>query len=363
MAANQLDERNLAGVAVGGQIREDLMNKIWNVSPVDMPFMDAIGRRDSGAHLVEWVREALTAANKDNARIDGSSSSGLNNTVTGERLQNYHQIATKTLRLSDRSRNINGVESSDELIRQLMLRQKELKRDMEASCTSRNVAVAGDGTATASKAAGIGGWIGTGQSATNTSRGAATGADPILSGNPGGFPTTAAVSGTKRALSEATLKEMHKAAYIKGGNPTMLHSTPQGIEKLSDYLLTSTAKVATLQSYVSQSNRTVPVSGNGRSGGGVSAQGAVNIFITPYGSLELVPNRFQPEVATAVADFYLIDPDYWEMSYLQGIEVKELARDGLGENREMSVDFSLISMAEEASAVVADIDTSVAAIA
>lgn len=369
MAANQLDAVNLASVPVGGMIHEDLMDAIFDVSPVDRPFRDAIGSTGSSNQYKEWTREALEAANKDNARIDGSSSSGINDTQVGERLGNYHQIMTKTVRLSDRARNVNAQGSSDELIRQLMKRQKALRRDEEAALTSRNVAVAGNGTSTAGKLAGVGGWIGVKKldvAATTSDRGAATGADPVLTGDGGGgggFPTTAAVAGTKRALSEATVKSMMQAAYLEGGNPTIAMSTPECIQRFSDWLFDSSARIATLQSYVDQGNRTTNGSGGGQSGGGVTAQGAVNIFVTNYGVLELVPNRFQPEVATQVADLYLIDPESWEVAYLQGYETKELARDGLGENREISVDVSLCALNPEANAVVADIDTAIAAVA
>jgi len=363
MAANQLDEVNLSTVAVGGQIHEDVMDAIYDVSPVDRPFCDMIGSEDSDNHLKEWVREELEAATPDNARIDGSSSAGINDTVTGERVGNYHQIMTKTVRVSDRGRNSDTIGSSDELVRQLMKRQKALRRDEEASLVSTNAAVAGDGTAAASKLAGIGSWIGTGQTATNTDRGATTGADPILSGNPGGVPTTASVAGAKRALSETTIKTMMREAYLAGGNPTVAMSTPSVIEVLSDYLFTSSARVATLQSDAAQGNRTDNGTGGGRSGGGVVAQGSVNILVTNFGTLELVPNRFQADSSTGAADLYLLDPELWERSYLQGYETKELARDGLGENREISVDVTLCSLNEEGNAVVADIDYTLAGVA
>jgi hypothetical protein len=360
MAANQLDEVNLSGVAVGGQINEDLMDKIYDVSPIDRPFCDMIGSDTSSNQTKEWVRESLEAATADNARIDGSSSAGLDDTVTGERVSNFHQIMTKTVRVSDRGRNSDTVGSSDELVRQLMKRQKALRRDEEAALTSNNAAVAGNGTSTASKLAGIGSWIGTGQSAVNTDRGITTGADPILSGSPGGTPTTAPVSGVKRALSEGTIKTMMRQAYEAGGNPTVAMSTPAVIEVLSDYLFTSSARVATLQSDVDNGNRTDNSTGGGKSGGGVVAQGSVNILVTNFGTLELVPNRFQPDSASGVSDLFLIDPELWERSYLQGYETKELARDGLGENREISVDVSLCSLNEEGNAVVADIDYTLA---
>jgi hypothetical protein len=244
-----------------------------------------------------------------------------------------------------------------------MKRQKALRRDCEASFTSNNPAVPGNGTSVASKLAGIGAWIGTGQSATNTDRGITTGADPILSGNPGGSPTTGPVAGVKRALSEATIKDVHKNVYIKGGDPTVMMSVPAVIEKVSDYLLTSTAKVATLQSYVDQGQRTTLSAGNGLTGGGVVAQGTVNLFITSWGVLELCPNRFQPDSASGAADLFLLDTDYWEASFLQGYETKELARDGLGENREISCDVTLCSLNEEASGVIADIDYTLAMVA
>ena len=366
MASTNLDAVNLSAVPVGGTIKEDLMNAIFDVSPVDRPFCDATSVGDAGNTQKEWVREALEAASSTNKRIDGSSSASLNDTVLGERLSNYHQIMSKTVRVSDRARNSDTVGASDELIRQLTKRQKALRRDEEAAYASRNVAIAGNGTTVAGQLAGVGGWIGVkvlDVASTTSDRGATTGADPVLSNDGsggGGYPTTAAVAGTKRALKESSIKSMMREAYLQGGNPTIAMSTPACIEVLSDYLFTSSARVATLRTETSATNRTDNSTGGGRSGGGVAAQGSVNLLVTNFGTLELVPNRFQDEVATDVADLYLIDPDSWERCYLQGYQTKELARDGLAEKREVSVDASLIALNPEANAVVADIDTTLA---
>jgi len=48
MATENLDAANLAGVPVGGTIFEDLMNAIYDVSPVDRPFSDAVGIGEAG---------------------------------------------------------------------------------------------------------------------------------------------------------------------------------------------------------------------------------------------------------------------------------------------------------------------------
>ena len=338
-----------------------LMQKINDISPVTRPFCDNIASGTASNTFKEWPMEALEPANPNNARVDGSSSDGINDTVTGERVGNYCQQATKTVRVSDRGRNVNTVGGSDELVRQVMRSQISLKRDEESSYLSDNIAEPGDGVSVAGKSAGIGGWIGTGQGAINSDRGAG-GADPVLSGDPGGYPTTKAVAGTARPLSESGVKAMVSAAFTSGGAPTMAIGTLQVIEIFSDYLFTSSARIATLQSDVSQSNRTRGTSGNGASGGGVVAQGSVNMFVSTSGTLELVPSLFQPVVSADVSNLYLIDPGLWERSYLQGYETKELARTGLATNREVSVDFTLCSLNEAGSAVFADIDETAAAV-
>lgn len=367
MSTANTDAYDLGDVDVGGMIHEDLMDAIFDVSPVDRPFVDAIGSTGAGNIYKEFVRESLEAADKDNATVDGDTA-GADDSVTGERLGNYHQLMDKVVRVSDRARNVDSVGSSDELIRQLMKRQKALRRDEEAALTSRNAAVAGT-SSVAGKLAGAGAWIGVkvlDVASTTSDRGATTGADPVLTGDGtggGGFPTTAAVSGTARALSEATVKSMMQAAYMNGGDPSMFLSVPTAVQLFSDWLFNSSARVATLQSYTEQGNRTTNASGGGQSGGGVTAQGAVNIFVTNFGTLELIPDRFMPNSATDEADVYLIDPSTWERSYLQGYETKPLARTGTAENRQITVDVSLCALNPEANAVIADIDLTTAAVA
>jgi len=373
MSTDNLDAYNLSQVSDGGSIHEDLLDTLYDISPEDRPFCDMTGAMTSGNDRKEWVREQLAAATADNARIDGSDSTG-NDAITGERLANYHQIMAKTIRVSDRGRESDTVGTSDELIKQTTKRLTELKRDEEATMLSRNVALQGTDVA-AGTMAGVGGWIGvstmsngTVTASTTSDRGATAGTDPTLSGTTsgGGFPNVAAGEGDKRALSEATIKSMMRAAYENGGNPTVAISTPACIEVLSDYLFTSSARVATLQSNAPQGNRTTASTGNGNSGGGIVAQGSVNVLVTNFGTLELCPDRFQPQAHAGdatVADLYLIDPTLWDRTFLQGYMTKELARNGLAENREISVDVSLCALNPEGNAVVADIDTAIPAVA
>ena len=338
------------------------MDKIFDISPIDLPFTDAVSSGQADNTYKEFVSERLAVADKDNADIDGADASG-NDTVLGQRFGAYTQLLTKIVRVSDRGRDVRTIGNSDELIRQLMKRNKEIRRDCEAALTSHNPSVAGD-SSTASKMAGVGSWIGIKLdtvAATTSERGVG-GADPVLSGasGNGGTPTTAATAGTTRALTESAVRDMMKEAYLNGGDPTMAMSTPSVIEKFSSYLFTSSARIATLQSDVKQSNTTSASSGNGNSGGGVVAQGSINVMVTDFGTIELVPNRFMPQATTDNDSLYLIDPTTWEVSYLSGYRTKPLARNGLAENRQISADVTLCAMSPDGNAIVADIDADLA---
>nr|MCH9839300.1 DUF5309 domain-containing protein [bacterium] len=233
MANSSLDTVVL-NTAPEDQIHEDLMDQIYDVSPEDRPFCDATSTRSSTSRSVDWVREQLATASATNAAIEGDDA-GASSATGGERLINYHQISEKVVKVSDRSSNTNTVGTSDELIKQVMKRQKELRRDEEARYCSRLVAVAGNGTSTASQTAGVGAWIGvpkitTGgtQAAANTSTRGAGSADPVLSSGAtgGGFPTTAATNAANQTLTESDIKDMMREAFMNGGNPTIAMSTP-----------------------------------------------------------------------------------------------------------------------------------------
>jgi len=128
MADINLTATDMKAVPVDGMINEDLMQEIFDTSPIDLPFTDSVAKVTSSSFKKDWVRESLAAASADNARVDGSDSSG-DDTVVGERLSNYHQIMSKIIKVSDRGREVDSIDSSDELIRQLMKRGKEIRRD------------------------------------------------------------------------------------------------------------------------------------------------------------------------------------------------------------------------------------------
>lgn len=347
MSTANLDSADLKSVAVGGLINEDVMSKIWDISRIPLPFTDLIGTDTCRNSYKEWTLDALQAPNLDNAVVDGSDASG-NDTAVGVRVGNHCQISRKVVRVSTRARASDTIGRSDELAYQLMRRQQELKRDLEAISLSNQASVADNGDAVPGRAGALGAWL-----ETNTSRGTA-GAD-------GGFNTGTSIvdaptAGEARGLTETLIRDMAQSIYAEGGDASVLMSVPSVIRGISEFLFTSSARVATV------------MADQGKSRDPAVALGTINVFVTDFGTLRLIPNRLQQtyesadQVAVDVANVYFLDPMYLSMGFLHGFRTEDLAKTGLADNRMMNVDWTLICKTERAHGVIADIDPTVAVV-
>jgi len=330
----------LAAAAFGGLINEDLMQQIFDISNIPLPMADIVGSGSHSNSYCEWQIAALAAPDTANAKIDGADVS-TNDEKIGTRVGNQSQISTKRVQVSTRAQASDVAGQNDALAYQIMERQKELRRDVDAISVTQQASVADNG-AVAGKSAGLGAWL-----TSNVSRGA-TGANGGFASGIVATPT----NGTARALSETNVRNVAQSVYQNGGNPTVAMSTPALVRKFSEYLFSATAKVATLMSDVGQAREAAV------------AKGSINVFVTDFGvTLELTANRLQPVVDATHVNFYLIDPEYVELSYLAGYRVEPMAKTGLADNRLMSVDWSLKVLNEASQGVVADNDPALAAVA
>ena len=341
MTTANLDSADLKAATFGGSglIREDVMNKIWDISRIPLPFTDMVGTGSAKNEYKEWTIDTLAQPDVTNAVIDGADA-GTSDHVIGTKVGNHHQISDKVVRVSYRADASDTIGRAKELSYQLMRRQQELRRDVEAIAMENQASLADTGAA-AGKVGGLPSWL-----ATNTT--IRTG------GTVGGFSTSTGltvaqiVTTAVAALTETEVRNQIESAYNEGGNPTKMMTIPALVRKFSEYLFTSSARVATL------------MSDQGKSGEKATALGAVNVFVTDFGTLDLIPNRLQQKQTTAVADdsayvFYL-DPEYVSLCYLKGYRTDMLAKTGLSENRQMSVDWSLIVNTEKAHGMSTDID-------
>ena len=303
--------------------REDLSDVIYNISPTDTPFMSSVGKTKATAVYHEWQTDALAAAVGNNAAVEGADATSLTVTPTA-RVGNRTQISTKTVQIAGTEETINKAGRKSEKAYQLAKASSELKRDMEKTLLSNNVAAAGN-SSTARTLGGLQAWLGT--NAVLGSGGAA-----------GSGGTTARTSGTDAAFTEAMLKSAVKQAFVQGGNPTVLMVTPTQKQVVSGF-----AGIAA-QRYEAPSNAPTTI------------VGAADVYLSDFGTLSVVPNRFMTgdsgdggEVA------FVLDPEYAAVAYLRPFQTNELAKTGDSEKTQLLVEYTLEVKNEKAHAIIADL--------
>lgn len=278
-------------------LREDLSNLIANISPEETPFVTNITKRRSVSNtFFEWQQDSLAAA-AANAQIDGDDVASFTATTATSRLGNYTQILRNDFIIADNlggSLDLAGRRS--EIAYQTAKIGKEQRRDLEFNlCGVNQAAVAGNNT-TARKTASLSAFI-----KTNTSKGTG-GADPTVSS---GVVNAARTDGTQRAFTEAMLKDVIQSAWTEGGSPTMLM-----VGAFNKRAVSAFAGIAA-QRYMAPSD------------GPTSIIGAADVYLSDFGSVTIVPNRF-----SRARDAYLIDPDLIEIATLRPMSSQELAKTG-----------------------------------
>jgi len=334
MSTANLDAFNLSQVDVNGLIREDVMEKIWDISKIPLPFTDMIGTGSHGNEHKEWTQDALQAVSTTNKTVDGADIDQ-DDTNTGLRVGNHSQTSVKEVKVSTRAVESNVIGRANELSYQVMMRQQELKRDMEAQMLTNLVSIPGTDSV-AGQSAGLNAWI-----ATNAIGGLGFAA--------GGFNTgtgivDAATLGTAEALTEEKVRDVAQSVYQEGGDPTIMMCVPKVARGFSSYLFDETARVATLTAETNQK-------------GPAKAVGSVSTFIGDFGLvLEITPNRLQQDVAADTSTAFLLDTSHLEQSFLHAPRVESLAKTGLSDKRLMSVDYTLCVGNEKGLGAINDID-------
>lgn len=298
---------------------EDVSDVIFNVSPMDTPFLSMIKRGTAEATYTEWPIEALSAVDPNNANIEGDDAT-IDASSTPSRVGNYTQLMDKTLSVTTTQDKIKKYGAREEFARQKVKKGKELKRDMETIVLSNQARVVG-AAATAQKMRGMGSWL-----TTNVSRGA---------GGASGSATTAATDGTQRNFSEALFRGLLVTAITNA-------------EDLPDVVLAGPANRANFSSQLSgNSQRFYEV----KSG---TLNASISVYRSDYGDLKIVMDRFQRE-----RDMWLINPEFAQVRTLEPMQYVDLARTGLSRKGQMWTNFTLGVLNEAAHAVLADLNTAV----
>ena len=302
--------------------REDLTDVIYNISPTEVPFMSSIGKTKATAVYHEWQTDSLAAATTANAAVEGADASDATLSPT-TRLGNYTQILQKTIKVSGTLDTVNKAGRKSEKAYQLAKASQELKRDLETIMLANQGRDQGSSNSTARKMGSLLSWI-----KTNTSFGA-TGADPTTIG------VSTRSDGTQRTFTEALLKTVVAEVFDSGGMPTVLMVGSAGKQKVSSF-----AGIGATRFNVTGAKPSTII-------------GAADIYVSDFGNLAVVPNRFM-----RTRDALILDPEYAAVAYLRPFQTNELAKAGDSDKTQLLVECTLEIKNEAAHGIVADLDMS-----
>ena len=277
--------------AVG--IREDLSDIIYNIAPEETPFMSGIGRSSCDNTYFEWQTDTLNGGN-DNRKLEGDDATIIA-VDEPERVGNWTQISTKAVQSSGTAEAVDFAGRKSTQAYQMAKRAKELKLDMEKMLLAAAQAPTAGSHDNARATRSDGNWI-----------------------------TTNAVVGT--AVSEDDIREVMEICWEEGAKPDILMC--DGVIKQA---------ISQLSQSVSQLQTTA----NDKSPAYVVA--AVDIYVSDFGNLKIVPNRLMP-AQTA----YFLDYSFWDIAYLRPFMTHDIARTGDSIAQMLVVEYGLRAKNEAA---------------
>ena len=198
--------------------REDLSNIIYNISPMQTPFMSSIGKRNINNVVFDWQTESLPTPSAA-GQLEGFELSRSTATAT-TRVSNVAMISKRDATVTGSQDASDPAGKRSEMAHQLAIMSKALKRDMEEALCKNGAKTTGNAT-TARVTGGFESWI-TSNDSRGTS-GASTGG--------GAAPT----DGTQRALTETLLKDTLQLCFENGGEPSMAICGPHNKQVISGF--------------------------------------------------------------------------------------------------------------------------------
>ena len=295
--------------------REDLSNIIYNISPMQTPFMSSIGTRNVNNVIFEWQTENLPTPS-GTGQLEGFNLTRAASTATA-RVKNACQISYRDATVTGSQEASDAAGKKSEMAHQLAIMAKALKRDMEEALCQNNAKEEGDAT-TARQTRSFEAWI-----SSNASRGA---------GGAAGTDTTAATDGTLRDLTEELLKDVLEDMFQNGAEPNLAICGPHNKQVISGFTGRSQARQF--------------VDAN-------TVEASVAIYSSDFGELKIVPSNRSRE-----RSLLLVDPEFAKVSYLRNFETIDIATIGDAETKMIVAEYGLEVSNEAAHGVVADLNVS-----
>ena len=303
-------------------IREDLGNVIFNVTPFMTPFTSGIAQTKATADNHEWLTDTYADSASDNAAIEAEivgPTEGSERTRKG----NYVQIATKGVAVTKKAEMFDraGVPGK-EMAYQLMKKGKELQMDVEKQVLSNQIKVIPTNAA-AGVSATVSSWIFSNQ---------------VVSGT-GGVENTASTGltkptpGTSEAMTQANLDSLLDGVWNNSGDFS------------SAKIMGSAGTISTLRNNAEVSKGiSTDVTTSAADGEIINR---VAVYVSQFGPIAVVPNKHMP------ADtLYVLDYSTWGLAFAGGkkMHTTDIATQASAEQKLLECYYTLEARSEEANA-------------
>ena len=283
----------------GGALREDLEDIIYDISPMDTVFLTRISRLRAKSTLHEWLSDKLTAAAL-NAAVEGDAFSATARTLP-TRLKNYTQISKKEYEVTGTAQAVDNAGMAKLMAYHAARAGKELKRDMEVSMLGTNAASAGTSVSPRVSAS-VSNWITTPDGGHIKLTNQTTASTSAISA---GFANGAVTAGSSTAMVSADLNNMLSQAWSCGGE--------------TDTILCPAAVYNTISGFTSIATRFRNVNSRAQA----EIIGAADVYVSAYGSHNIVLSRYIPAGAV-----YALDMKTWGIAYLRSFTTLPIAQVG-----------------------------------
>jgi len=299
------------------RVREQLMDKIWNVSVSETPTLALIGKEKVDGPYVEWLTDSFAAgaANK----VEQGNIPTIAATSDVVRYGNRTQISEKSGAITATQDRVEKAGESSEYDRQVSKKMVELKKDVEFGVLQNTTAVTA-ASGVAPQARGLIGFI-----ATNGSRGSGGAA-------PNAVTNTAPTDGTTRALTETLLKDTMKLMFDNGA-PDMDNI----------YALIPSAQRSTFDTFLASQTRFDKAEDK-------TLTATLEVYIGPFGRVKAVNARHMRS-----REVILLNKDYASLGVLRPMRDKELAPRGDAREFMVNTEWTLLVKNEKAHGIIADL--------
>ena len=275
------------------ELREDLADIIFEVSPEATPGMQAIGSRDVTQPNFDWLVQSLPSPSGAGA-LEGDVIARSASTGTTRR-SNQCVILTRNATVTNTTLSSSQAGYADAMSHQIDLIGRALKTDIETVLFAKTAKNTGAHNVVRTTA-GFSSWL-------TSNKVLGTAGSPAVATGDGSDTVT---DGTTRALTKAHINTCMQSVFASSSQlPTLLLCGPS-----------QKAKIGAFDESSTNMRRMVDSNQVGAS---------VSVVASDFGDLEIVPDNFN-----RARDVFLINPEYARIAYLRNFQRQPMGAIGDG---------------------------------